>query len=113
MLVTVEPALSVVITVRQGTVLVLEPDMMSTPVTVKTAPAESVVVISVVGRAEGAVVPEDDAVASGLADELAPIITPAWAQYCTPKSVASARRRTLMLASIAPKEGGRVTRLRL
>jgi hypothetical protein len=48
-LVTVTPAALVVMIVRQGTVVLLVPDMRISPVMVKLFPAESVVVISVVG----------------------------------------------------------------
>ena len=54
-LVTVTPAALVVMTVWQGTVVLLLPDMRTSPVTVKTSPAESTVVISVVGIGEGVV----------------------------------------------------------
>lgn len=47
--VTVTPAALVVMTVRQGTVVLLLPNTRTSPVTVKTFPEESVVVISVVG----------------------------------------------------------------
>lgn len=52
-LVIIAPAALVVITVRHGTVVVLFPDIRTSPVTVKTFPAESVVVTSVVGMAAG------------------------------------------------------------
>jgi hypothetical protein len=53
-LVTVTPAALVVMTVRQGTVVLLLPEMRISPVTVKVFPATSVVVMSVV--AAGAMV---------------------------------------------------------
>lgn len=49
-LVTVIPALSVVITVRQGIVVLVVPNVSITPVIVKLLPTESEVVISVVAR---------------------------------------------------------------
>lgn len=52
-LVIIAPAALVVITVRHGTVVVLFPDIRTSPVMVKTFPAKSVVVTSVVGMAAG------------------------------------------------------------
>lgn len=55
-LVIATPSALVVMTVRQGTVVLLLPDMRISPVTVKLFPAESVVVISVVaGAGAGAI----------------------------------------------------------
>lgn len=51
MLVTATPAALVVMTVRQGTVVLLVPDTRITPVIVKLLPVESVVLTSVVAGA--------------------------------------------------------------
>lgn len=56
MLVTATPTALVVMTARQGTVVLLVPDTRITPVIVKLLPAESVVVTSVVaGAGPGAI----------------------------------------------------------
>jgi hypothetical protein len=90
-LVTVTPAALVVMTVRQGTVVLLLPDMRTSLVTVKTSPAELVVVISVVGIGEGIVKTmgaEELPVAAAVL-----MTTPAEAQYCTDNSWAARRTR--------------------
>lgn len=75
-MVTVTPAALVVMTVRQGIVVLLVPDMRISPVTVKTFPAVSVVVMSVVGIGEVAAFVVA-CVATGRS-----IVTPAERQNC-------------------------------
>lgn len=96
--VTVTPAPLVVMTVRQGTVVLLLPDTRTSPVTVKTFPAGSVVVISVVGIGEGVVetiaaeeLPVAASVVACVNSEL--LVTTAFAQNSMPHATSSKRIR--------------------